>query len=234
MEPATAVTIVDQIAQALGAAHADGIVHRDVKPSNVIVGNTGFAYLVGFGITRSLGADTGLTGTDGAIGTLDYMAPERFTSAPLPFRVDVYSLTCVPHQCLTSTKPFAGATAASQISARQHDEPPRASACQPGLSTAFDRVVARGMAKDPANGTPAQLTWPPRRQHHVGVSRPLTAVRPSVRARSTAPRVATALASVTIDGIVFFGYKTPHVDNATPQIAAPAILQRHRPVWRHR
>jgi serine/threonine protein kinase len=150
LSPAEAVDVIGQVAQALAAAHAEGLVHRDVKPSNVLVGPTGFAYLVDFGIARAAGLGTELTATGGAVGTLDYMAPERFTDAPADHRVDVYSLACVLHQCLTGSKPFAATTAAALIGAHLHQAPPRPSSVRPGLPAAFDDVVARGMAKDPA------------------------------------------------------------------------------------
>ncbi|SED09476.1 serine/threonine protein kinase [Amycolatopsis tolypomycina] len=150
LAPAEAVDVVAQVAQALAAAHAEGLVHRDVKPSNVLVGATGFAYLVDFGIARAAGPGTELTATGGAVGTLDYMAPERFTDAPTDHRVDVYSLACVLHQCLTGSKPFAATTAASLIGAHLHQPPPRPGDLRPGLPAAFDAVIARGMAKDPA------------------------------------------------------------------------------------
>ncbi|WP_372672896.1 serine/threonine-protein kinase [Amycolatopsis kentuckyensis] len=150
LAPAEAVDVVGQVAQALAAAHAEGLVHRDVKPSNVLVGATGFAYLVDFGIARAAGPATGITATGGAVGTLDYMAPERFTDAPADHRVDVYSLACVLHQCLTGSKPFAATTAAALIGAHLNQPPPLPSALRPGLPAAFDAVIARGMAKDPA------------------------------------------------------------------------------------
>ena len=155
-----AVDVVGQVAQALAAAHAEGLVHRDVKPSNVLVGATGFAYLVDFGIARAAGPSTGLTATGGAVGTLDYMAPERFTDAPVDHRVDVYSLACVLHQCLTGSKPFAASTAASLIGAHLHQPPPRPSTLRPGLPAAFDAVIARGMAKNPDErfGSVTELT----------------------------------------------------------------------------
>lgn len=90
-----------QIAQALDAAHAQGVVHRDVKPSNIMVANGGFAYLVDFGIAHSARTSSSLTSTGFTVGTLAYMAPERFNDAPADARSDVYSLACVLYQCLT-------------------------------------------------------------------------------------------------------------------------------------
>jgi serine/threonine protein kinase len=151
LDPGEAVGIVEQVAQALGAAHAQNLVHRDVKPSNVLIAEAGFAYLVDFGIARALDATTGLTGTGAAIGTLDYMAPERFGDGPTDYRVDVYSLACLLHECLTGSKPFPGTTAASLIGAHLNQPPPSLDAVRPGLPPALNAVIARGMAKNPAD-----------------------------------------------------------------------------------
>ena len=151
LDPGEAVGIVEQVAQALGAAHAQNLVHRDVKPSNVLIAEAGFAYLVDFGIARALDATTGLTGTGAAIGTLDYMAPERFGDGPTDYRVDVYSLACLLHECLTGSKPFPGTTAASLIGAHLNQPPPSLDAVRSGLPPALNAVIARGMAKNPAD-----------------------------------------------------------------------------------
>ncbi|WP_328456494.1 serine/threonine-protein kinase [Amycolatopsis sp. NBC_00438] len=187
LPPADAVDVIGQVAQALAAAHAEGLVHRDVKPSNVLVGPTGFAYLVDFGIARAAGPATGLTATGGAVGTLDYMAPERFADAPADHRVDVYSLACVLHQCLTGSKPFAATTAASLIGAHLHQPPPRPSTLRPGLPAAFDDVVARGMAKDPAErfGSVTELAGAARAA--LGGTGPVAAAPPTRQATHLAP-----------------------------------------------
>ena len=100
MEPRRAVRIVEQVARALHAAHKAGLVHRDVKPSNILVDEDDYAYLIDFGIARAAG-ETGLTGTSGVIGSWQYMAPERFTTKDADARVDVYALACVLYECLT-------------------------------------------------------------------------------------------------------------------------------------
>ncbi|MER7015092.1 protein kinase [Saccharopolyspora sp. NPDC000359] len=151
MRPADAVVILEQVAQALDAAHAEGLVHRDVKPSNILVGDNGFAYLVDFGIAASLRASGNLTSTGYAVGTLAYMAPERFEDGPVDHRADVYSLACVLYQCLTGAKPFAGETAASLVNAHLNHKPPKPAAIRADLPREFDHIVARGMAKDPAD-----------------------------------------------------------------------------------
>ncbi|MGP4016291.1 serine/threonine-protein kinase [Saccharopolyspora sp. 5N708] len=151
MRPADAVAVLEQVAQALDAAHEEGLVHRDVKPSNILVSHSGFAYLVDFGIAASLRATATLTSTGYAVGTLAYMAPERFDDGPIDHRVDVYSLACVLYQCLTGAKPFAGDTAASLINAHLNHPPPVPSAVRGDIPREFDQIVARGMAKAPGD-----------------------------------------------------------------------------------
>ncbi|SEF20821.1 serine/threonine protein kinase [Amycolatopsis pretoriensis] len=240
LAPAEAVDVVGQVAQALAAAHAEGLVHRDVKPSNVLVGATGFAYLVDFGIARAAGPATGITATGGAVGTLDYMAPERFTDAPADHRVDVYSLACVLHQCLTGSKPFTATTAASLIGAHLHQPPPLPSALRPGLPAAFDAVIARGMAKDPAvrfgsvtelaaaaraalGGTsPVQAPAPPTRH-----ATRLTAV-PEPKRPSKAPWLVAGVALLALLAVV--GWFTvlkpssPVASGSTPPSTPPSTL----------
>ncbi|MBE9372983.1 protein kinase [Saccharopolyspora sp. HNM0983] len=150
MSPHSAVAIIEQIAQALDAAHAQGVVHRDVKPSNIMVATGGFAYLVDFGIAHSARTNTSLTSTGFTVGTLAYMAPERFNDAPADARSDVYSLACVLYQCVTGTKPFDGDTAASLIHAQLNLMPPAPSHVGPAVPRGLDEVIGRGMSKDPA------------------------------------------------------------------------------------
>ena len=158
--PARAVAMLSQVADALEAAHADGLVHRDIKPSNVLVTANDFVYVVDFGIARSIGSTrTSLTMTGATVGTLDYMAPERFTNQPLDGRVDVYSLACVLAECLTATRPFPGEDLASLLYAHLYTDPPRPSRMVEGIPPALDEVVSRGMAKRPEDryATPCEL-----------------------------------------------------------------------------
>ena len=158
--PARAVALMSQVADALEAAHADGLVHRDIKPSNVLVTANDFVYVVDFGIARSIGSTrTSLTMTGATVGTLDYMAPERFTNQPLDGRVDVYSLACVLAECLTATRPFPGEDLASLLYAHLYTDPPRPSSMVPGIPPALDDVISRGMAKRPEDryDTPCEL-----------------------------------------------------------------------------
>ena len=107
LSPDRAVQIVEQVAQALYAAHAVGLVHRDVKPSNILVDDNDFAYLIDFGIARAAG-ETGLTNTGATIGTWSYMAPEWFQGSTADARADIYALGCVLYESLIGRLPFPG------------------------------------------------------------------------------------------------------------------------------
>jgi serine/threonine-protein kinase len=148
LDPARAASIIAQVAAALDAAHADGLVHRDVKPENVLLAPGGFVYLVDFGIAH-LGGEAALTSTGAAIGSCAYMAPERFAHGLVGSRADVYSLACVFYECLTGQRPFPAGELSQLMSAHLLSAPPRASAARPGLNPALDEVIARGMAKEP-------------------------------------------------------------------------------------
>lgn len=148
LPPHRAVGITEQIAAALHAAHRVGLVHRDVKPSNILVTDEDFAYLIDFGIARTAGA-TKLTSTGSTIGTLAYMAPERLSTDTSDARADVYALTCVLHECLTGSQPFPGDSVERQIAGHLTLPPPRPSTMQPGVPAQMDQVIATGMAKNP-------------------------------------------------------------------------------------
>ena len=158
IDPRRAVAILGQVAGALDAAHRDGLVHRDVKPSNVLlVGDPGdatgedFVYLIDFGIaTGSMIGGARLTTGQGAIGTAAYMAPERFDGGREDDpRVDVYALGCVFYEMLTGQVPFDGTSYATIINAHLNTPPPAPSRLAP-LPPGLDAVVARALAKDPA------------------------------------------------------------------------------------
>ncbi|MBF6298721.1 serine/threonine protein kinase [Nocardia amamiensis] len=146
-EPEQAVEIVAQTATALDAAHRAGLVHRDVKPSNIMVQPDGMVYLIDFG-TAHRGDQPAITVTGNVVGTLAYMAPERFDGAA-GSRADQYSLACVLYECLTGRRPFGNGDAPRLVRAHLLDTPPLASALDPGIPAALDTVIVRGMAKDP-------------------------------------------------------------------------------------
>ena len=148
LTPPRAVAIITQIASALDAAHAAGVMHRDVKPPNILVTRDDFAYLVDFGIA-SAATDEKLTQKGTAVGTWKYMAPERFTNDKVTYRADIYSLACVLYECLTGGPPYPSDSAGVLISAHMMDPIPRPSASRSGIPRSFDAVIARGMAKRP-------------------------------------------------------------------------------------
>jgi serine/threonine-protein kinase len=148
LAPPRAVAIIGQVAAALDAAHAEGLVHRDVKPQNIVVTPADFVYLVDFGIAEGKG-DPRLTTAGTQIGTLNYMAPERFREGATTPAVDVYSLACVLYESLTADAPFAGDSLEHLVAAHIALPPPRPSAANPRVPVALDHVIARGMAKHP-------------------------------------------------------------------------------------
>jgi serine/threonine-protein kinase len=148
VEPPKAVSIISQIASALDAAHDERLIHRDVKPQNILVTPADFAYLVDFGIAEARG-DTRLTMTGTHIGSFPYMAPERFLDQGVTAAVDVYALACVLYEALTARIPFPSDSMEQVIAAHMSSAPPRPSVVNPNVPASLDEVIARGMAKDP-------------------------------------------------------------------------------------
>ena len=149
LEPARAVRIISQVAEALHAAHEIGLIHRDIKPSNILLDDRDFAYLIDFGIAR-VAEDTRMTKTGNTIGTFHYIAPERLEiGTEEDARADIYSLACVLYECLTGDPPFAADTTPRLIAAHLNAPPPRPSITQPDVPPQVDDVIATGMAKDP-------------------------------------------------------------------------------------
>lgn len=121
--------------------------HRDVKPSNILIAARDFAYLIDFGIARAA-EDTAMTSTGYTLGTFAYMAPERFSGTTDP-RADVYSLACVLYEGLTGKRPYPGDSLEEQVAGHLTAPPPRSSSRSHDIATTFDGVVSRGMAKKP-------------------------------------------------------------------------------------
>jgi DNA-binding NarL/FixJ family response regulator/tRNA A-37 threonylcarbamoyl transferase component Bud32 len=153
LEPARAVAIVAQVAAALDEAHRHGLVHRDIKPANVLIAPRDGgerAYLTDFGITKDRStADTALTRTGMALGTVDYMAPEQAEARELDPRADIYALGCVLFHALTGSVPFIGGSELQRMWAPVHDAPPEPSSIEPSVPRALDPVLARALAKAP-------------------------------------------------------------------------------------
>jgi ketosteroid isomerase-like protein len=153
LAPERAADVVQQVAEALDAAHAAGLVHRDVKPANVLLSGR-HAYLSDFGLTRSVEAEAQLTDTDERLGTVDFMSPEQLRGRRTDARSDVYALGCLLYTVLTGKPPFHRATAAATITAHLELPPPRASD-HLGVPDEFDEVIARALEKDPERRYPS-------------------------------------------------------------------------------
>jgi hypothetical protein len=155
VEPGRVARIVDQVGSALDAAHARGLIHRDIKPANILLGAGDHAYLTDFGLTKRLGASTGLSRSGAWVGTLGYVAPEQIRGERIDARADVYALGCVLFHALTGQAPYLRETDEATLWSHLHDPPPPASMLTPGVPEAFDAVIDRALAKDPDERFPS-------------------------------------------------------------------------------
>jgi predicted Ser/Thr protein kinase len=144
-----AVRICAQIDDALEEAHEHGLVHRDVKPGNILISKGDRAYLTDFGLIRRSKLETDLTKTGQFMGTVDYVAPEQIKGQEVDGRADIYSLGCVLYECLTGQRPFRRESDVATLYAHLEDAPPKPSAKNPLVPSALDEVVAKAMAKRP-------------------------------------------------------------------------------------
>lgn len=213
LAPARALTILDQVARALDAAHRQGLVHRDVKPANILVSeDAGYdiAYLTDFGLARNP-TTSRVTATGEFVGTVDYIAPEQITGGEVSSRTDVYAIAGVLLCCLTGSPPFVRNLDAAVIFAHVNDPAPMVSARRPELPAALDAVIQRGLAKQPADRYPtctglldatrealrAELTSPPTR-----TPADPSAARPAPSAQRQDPRdVAASSPSTPVPSI---------------------------------
>ncbi|MGH3387983.1 MAG: serine/threonine-protein kinase [Actinomadura sp.] len=189
---------IGQMAAALNAAHRVGLVHRDVKPSNVLVdADSGHLYLCDFGIAKQVNTNETITGTNQFVGTTDYASPEQITGGAIDRRTDIYALGCVLFQCLTGAKPFSRTDSMAVLWAHLQDPPPRVSAFRPDVPPRVDGIVQRALAKRPDDRYPtcaalvadlnsAIAVRPPEFFQHQG--RPGTANTQPVRHRAGALR----------------------------------------------
>jgi hypothetical protein len=174
LEPRRALDICRQIAHALDAAHIRGLVHRDVKPSNVLLDRNEHVYLADFGLTRRL-EDQGVQAGDGrSVGTPAYLAPEQIEGGSVDGRADVYSLGCLLFECITGQEPFPRDSQLAVAWAHLEEEPPRASALDSGLSGGIDDVIGRAMAKDPDNRYPTCAALVAAAENALGLRKPST------------------------------------------------------------
>ena len=158
-EPKRAVELLGQVASALDAAHERGLVHRDVKPANILVtveaGGEEQVYLSDFGLTRDRGESEAAERAElvrrasGSLGTPDYAAPEQIVGEPIDERTDVYSLSCTLYECLTGSVPYRSESAFGVLFAHLEASPPAVTQQRPELPQTLDAIVAGGLAKDP-------------------------------------------------------------------------------------
>jgi serine/threonine-protein kinase len=157
LDAARATSIVGQVASALDAAHAVGLVHRDVKPANMLLdtgaggGYPDHVYLSDFGLSKQALATAGLTQTGQFVGTLDYMAPEQIESRLVDGRTDLYALACAAFEMLSGSPPFNRGQDLGLLFAQLSQAPPQVTERRPDLPRAIDQVLARAMAKSPAD-----------------------------------------------------------------------------------
>jgi class 3 adenylate cyclase/ABC-type transport system substrate-binding protein/predicted Ser/Thr protein kinase len=149
LEPSRAIRILVPVAEALDAAHAQGLVHRDVKPGNILVDQDDRAFLADFGLAKHAATANSLSREGAFSGTIDYIAPEQIEGGAVDGRADVYALACVLFESLTGRPPFERETDVAVVFAHLKDPPPSLSALRPELPAELDPVLARGMAKDP-------------------------------------------------------------------------------------
>jgi CHASE2 domain-containing sensor protein len=152
LEPKRAARLILQIAAALDAAHARGLVHRDVKPANVLLtlDEPEHAYLTDFGVAKRVGANRPLTNSGQWVGTLDYLAPEQIRGDPVEASADIYMLAGLLYHCLTGRPPFVREDQAATLWAHLSAPPPAPSEARTELPARLDIVIARGLAKDPS------------------------------------------------------------------------------------
>ena len=141
--------ILAPVAEALDEAHGIGLIHRDIKPQNVLVGRSDHSFLADFGLTKGT-TETSLTKTGHFVGTWDYIPPEQINGLRATAASDIYSLTAVLYECLTGQVPYPKPAEAAVLYAHVSDPPPRPTAHKPELPARLDEIVARGMAKEPA------------------------------------------------------------------------------------
>ena len=149
LRPYRAIDVCRQVAAALDAAHGQGLIHRDVKPANVLIeGRT--AFLTDFGLTKRIeGTQTQLTKAGDVVGTIHYVAPEQIEGRRVDARTDIYSLGCLLYHCLSGELPFARDTDVAVIYAHLSEEPPRLTSVRPELPGGLDAVIAKALEKAP-------------------------------------------------------------------------------------
>jgi hypothetical protein len=229
LEPARALAICRQVASALDAAHAKGLVHRDVKPSNVLLDENEHVYLADFGLTRRLEKQGSLATNGRSVGTPAYLAPEQIEAGPVDGRADVYALGCVLFECLTGGPPFGGGSRLETAWAHLEEEPPSARALVPELPEAIDSIVRAALAKEPDDRYPTCAALISAAEHALGLggSTQLHRRRAMLLVAATMLTVVVAAAVAAI--LATDGHGKPPTP-AAPLFARPDSLVRIDPV----
>jgi serine/threonine-protein kinase len=198
LEPDRALPLLGKVADALDAAHAAGLIHRDVKPGNILIDGDR-AVVCDFGLARHVSTVESLTSERGFVGTVDYVAPEQIEGKPVDGRVDVYSLACVMFEVLTGERPFGRGTDLATVYAHLSEPPPRLTDARPELPRALDDVVATALAKNPDEryATAGELVREARQAlHATSLQRPRRRSRMLIAAALAAVIAAAVLAAV--------------------------------------
>jgi serine/threonine-protein kinase len=204
LEPREVVRLLAQVASALDAANEAGLVHRDVKPANVLIASgkgvdrADHAYLTDFGLTKHRGSQTGLTRAGSFLGTLEYIAPEQIEGKPVDGRVDQYALAAIAVGCLTGQPPFPRDSDIAIINAHLRDAPPSLHERRIELPAAVDAVIARGLAKKPEDRYPDCKAFVDDLRAALGV----TATQPRARPSGSTTRRRIVLGTVALATII--------------------------------
>jgi serine/threonine protein kinase len=236
LDPRRSVRILAQVATALDEAHRAGLIHRDIKPQNILIGERDHAFLADFGLIKAPD-EARLTGTGQVIGTIDYVAPEQIQGEPATSASDIYALTGVLYECLTGEVPYPKPSEAATLHAHVMQPPPVLSERRPDLPAALDGVIAHGMAKDPWSrpAQAAELIQAASRALSSSVSS--IAAAPSEEARrdgataererrvqtTKVPAVGSDPASSEAAGAASPGPRAPERSGVTRQISRPHL-----------
>ena len=204
IEPERALGILGKVADALDAAHAAGLVHRDVKPGNILIEGAPpdeRVFVCDFGLARHMSTVDSLTSDRALVGTVDYVSPEQIEGKSIDGRVDVYSLGCVVYEVLTGERPFARGTELATVYAHLSEPPPRASEVRPELPAALDDVIATALAKNPDDryATAGELLRAARKALHAAPER----AQPRRRSLALAAAASALLVAGAILATVF-------------------------------
>ena len=196
LEPKRALAFLAQLGSALDAAHAQGLVHRDVKPGNVLLAGE-HCYLADFGLTKLVSSVSGLTATGQLVGTLDYLAPEQISGNPVDRRADLYSLACLLYECLTGAPPFRRESEAALLWAHVQEPPPPLGQADPKLRP-LEPVLARALAKSPEERYQSGAELTEAAEAALAGRAPRRLPRPRPRLRRPSKRLLVLAASVLL------------------------------------